>query len=628
MLVSLPWTNIIEPSLGLALLKAVLEQRGTATRVLHLNLFTLQFFKASTYEAISVVYAMNDFLFSYVLDPTLTSSQQRLLRIKANDLYQAGGFNRQIVISLDQIIETLLHLRRNVIPQWLEHWAEEIARSPAPLIGFTCMFDQTIASLALSKLIKQRTPEKVIALGGYAVREPTGTMIMKSHPWLDALCYGEGETTVIELARAARGEIPLAEVKGILHRSPSGEVISTPAPPKANLDSNPVPNFDDFFKDTARLSDEYKVDLEPASIPLENSRGCWWGAKHHCVFCGIHDNDLLYRHRSAENVLGTLRTLRSRYGINSFRFSDYILPYSFYRTLLPMLAQESPKFMLSCELKSNVTEDQFKLLADAGFHEVQPGIESFSSNVLQKMDKGVSALQNVFTLKLGRKYGVRILYNILYGFPDDVLEDYVQIAEWLPRINHLDPPVSCVPVQVTRYAPLQVNPKRFKIGAAKYGPSYELIFSRDYLGASQFDYDDFCYYFERTWENSLYLQQIYGRIYDIVRSWGIPRHDLFAHLYVEEKLKTGGVMIKDTRKGKSLVVTLDALGKEILELADRPVPLEDIRSQLQETFPIAMINERLTELLGADLMLGEDQRVLSLVLPSKPVAEGSYRTGV
>ena len=54
-LVSLPWTNIIEPSLGLALLKSILQQHGIATQVLHLNLFTLEFLKASPFYSLGLV---------------------------------------------------------------------------------------------------------------------------------------------------------------------------------------------------------------------------------------------------------------------------------------------------------------------------------------------------------------------------------------------------------------------------------------------------------------------------------------------------------------------------------------------------------------------------------------------
>jgi ribosomal peptide maturation radical SAM protein 1 len=612
----------------MALLKAILARQGVEARVLHLNLFALEFLKPSTYDGISVIYALNDFLFSHVLDPVVTHAQMRHLRVKAEDLALAGSLDPAQFGTLDSVVERLLHLRAKVIPHWLERWADEIAQSPARLVGFTCMFDQTIASLALSKLLKQRAPEKLVALGGYAVRDPTGSMIMQSHPWVDAICTGEGETTILDLAEAARGQRPLGQVRGILHRDAAGAVCATPPPPKADLDENPVPDYSDFFADTARLSAECQVDLTPASIPVENSRGCWWGAKHHCVFCGIDKADLAYRHRAAETVLEGLRTLRARHGTSNFRFSDYILPHGFYRTLLPMLAAEQPKFILSCEMKSNVTEEQFRLLAEAGFHEVQPGIESFSSEVLRRIDKGVSSIQNVFTLKLGRKYGVRILYNILYGFPEDRLMDYQPMAELLPKLSHLDPPVSCVPVQVTRYAPLQATPERFGIPPAAHGPTYELIFSRAHAERIGFRYEDFCYYFERTWENSLHLQQVYGRIHDTVKAWGIPRGDVFANLHVLQARSDGGVVVLDSRDGTRREHALNPLAQAVLEATDRPVTESALHEALGRAHPAEAIAAALAELEALDLVIREDDKLLSLVLPRAPATEGSYRTGV
>lgn len=627
LLISLPWTNIIEPSLGLALLKSILQNNGYKTRVLHLNVFMLEFFKATSYEALSVVYALNDFLFSAIIDSKITTVQMRLLRNKADELYQAGAFDHDEIGSLDDVIEKLVEFRNVVIPVWLDKWADEIAQSDATLIGFTCMFDQTIASAALAKCVRAKSPEKMLVMGGYAVRSPTGEMIMKSFPWIDAICFGEGEQTIIELARASAGLIPLSHVQGIFIRNEIGEIVSTPTPLKADLNSNPVPNFDDFFEDTKRLSRELLVDLTPASIPMENSRGCWWGAKHHCTFCGIHDDDLAYRHRAAEKVLETLRQLREKYGFNSFRFSDYILPNDFYKTLLPVLAKEEPKFMLSCEMKANVTEDQFKSLADAGFHEVQPGIESFNSNVLRKMDKGVSAIQNIFTLKLGRKYGITILYNILYGFPDDELQEYLQMEELLPKINHFDPPVSCVPVQVTRYAPLQTNPKRFGIAPAVHGPSYELIFSKDFIESSGFNYDDFCYYYERSWENSLYLQQTYDRIYNIVKAWGIPKNDLIARLYREQNTHDRGLIIRDSRFGDDNTVRLDYLAKDILDLCDRPIGVSTAKEIFLSRYSSTSIDDMILQLTDLKLVVTEEERMISLVLPEKPVNDTNHRYG-
>ncbi len=211
---------------------------------------------------------------------------------------------------------------------------------------------------------------------------------------------------------------------------------------------------------------------------MENSRGCWWGAKSHCVFCGIKDSDLTYRAMESDAVLANMAELNRKYGINAFRFSDYILPNEYFNTLLPAIVKIGSPYHISTEMKSNITADKFQLLARAGFLEVQPGIESFNSNVLRKMKKGVTGIQNVFTLMLGKRHTVRILYNILFGFPGDVEDDYVDLLKILPRLMHLDPPMTYIEVKITRWAPLHLQPEAFGIGPPEPENVYQMLFSR------------------------------------------------------------------------------------------------------------------------------------------------------
>src|SRR5262249_55228165 len=344
--VSMPWTTLTEPSLGLGLLKAVLDREGIPCRVLHLNLFLLQHLRAITYEVLANIYALNDFLFSGILDPTVTHIQEQWLRLKVREVLHDGVIEAHRVGGSEGLVEALLRLRGETVPAWLEGWAHEIARQEATLVGFTCMFDQTVPSLALARLIRERAPGKMLVLGGVAVRTPTAAMLLRSTPWIDAVCDGEGENAIGALAGAAAGEAPLVDVPGIVFRSTSGEVVATPPPPPVDLDANPVPNFDDFFADIRRLSEEQKIDVMPPTLPVENSRGCWWGAKHHCVFCGIRGEDMAYRARDAGKALEALATLHQRYGIRGFRFSDYILPIQYFDTLLPELARRGGPYRL------------------------------------------------------------------------------------------------------------------------------------------------------------------------------------------------------------------------------------------------------------------------------------------
>ena len=172
LLISMPWTTVAEPSLGLCLLKAVLSGRGIPCRVLHLSMFLLTCLRTRTYQALARYYALNDFLFSAVLDPRMTNAQQRLLRQCARSLVERKVLDPDWD-GVESTVENLLDLRNRVLPGWLHQWADEVAADESNLIGLTGMFDQTIASLALARLVRERAPHKMIVLGGYAVRAPT-----------------------------------------------------------------------------------------------------------------------------------------------------------------------------------------------------------------------------------------------------------------------------------------------------------------------------------------------------------------------------------------------------------------------------------------------------------------------
>ncbi|MFN8463904.1 MAG: RiPP maturation radical SAM C-methyltransferase [Caldilineaceae bacterium] len=619
LLVSMPWTTLTEPSLGLSLLRAILDGKGIPCRVWHLNLFMLQYLRADTYNALANVFALNDFLFGGVLDPHVSHRQERWLRLKTKQLLRFGLIDEQAHGGSEGVVAKLLHLRQEVIPTWLQGCADTIAQSPATLVGFTCMFDQTIASVALAKLVKQRAPGKLIALGGYAVRSPTADAVMRSFQWIDAVCDGEGDAVIERLALASGGQIPLADVPGIVTGSFSGAPRHHPSAPAADLNALPPPNFDDFFQDVRTLSAAHAVDVAVEYLPLENSRGCWWGAKHHCVFCGIRQEDLAFRSCDADKVLDAMQSLSERYGITSFRFSDYILPSQYYKTLLPELARRGRPYRIISEMKANIDAQRFALLARAGFQEVQPGIESFHSSVLQRMDKGVSAIQNVHTLLLGKRHGVYIHYNLLYGFPGDTAAEYEAQIQGLARLGHLDPPATRVLVQVTRYAPLQTDPQRFGIPTAHYEPSYELILSEAYMRETQFSLDDFCYYYDRPFGNSPRLQRLYEAIDTLVDAWKVEHRR--RRVYLEYVRAGDGLEIHDGRRLPQAVIQLDEHAARVYLACSEPISIKTLAAQAGSDAERAGLAEILRRLDEHQLIFREDDRVVALALPRAEMGE-------
>jgi ribosomal peptide maturation radical SAM protein 1 len=167
---------------------------------------------------------------------------------------------------------------------------------------------------------------------------------------------------------------------------------------------------------------------------------------------------MAFRSKSPERALAELRHLSARYPGLPIGAVDNILDARYLSTVLPALAAEPSRLQLFYELKANLRKDHVRLLKAAGLHDIQPGIESLDDSVLRLMRKGVSALQNIQLLKWCVEFGVRPVWNILWGFPNEDPEAYERMKELVPLLTHLPPPASSGPVRIDRFSPLYELP--------------------------------------------------------------------------------------------------------------------------------------------------------------------------
>jgi ribosomal peptide maturation radical SAM protein 1 len=535
-LVSLPWAPPHEPSLAISILAARLREAGITARSFHFAPMLLRWVQTDTYQFLAECWGINEFLFSGELDTDLDETQLDRLSERLSH-YSTGGRHSRYS-STESLLELVLRMREVVVPAFLGECEEAIRRSGCKLAGFTCMFDQTIPSLALGRRLRRQDDDLLIALGGYALEGPPGQTVASAFPWVDWIVLGDGEDAILDLAgQIGTGQAPHREERG-------PRFMKTK---KIDMADSPVPDYGDWFDDVEALRSDHQVDIATRVLPVEASRGCWWGQVKHCVFCGIDDEALQYRQKDPATVLSMLNDLRERHGDRVFRFSDYIMPKSYYRDLLPTLALQQPKFRLHSEIKANQPPERVRLLSEAGFREVQPGIESFSTAVLKRMDKGVRSIDNVSLLKAGYVNSIVIDYNILYGLPGDETADYDEMLALLPRLYHLTPPVSRNETVVTRFAPLQTDPGLFGIATkAVHHVSYDVLWSQHFMEQTGFSLDSYAYYFDRNFDYSPELQALYRQLSFQVDHWKAQHREGFVELSYETDGR-GRSVIRDSR---------------------------------------------------------------------------------
>lgn len=457
LLLSMPWHALDRPSLGLGLLQAGLRREGVPCDVRHLGFRLADVIGLEDYlwvlDALPDTAFAGDWLFTAALYGERPDADADYAETVLRRTWGLG----------ETAVNRLRRVRAHCEP-FLAGCLASIPWHEYDVVGFTSTFEQNIASLALARRVKRAHPRIVTVFGGANWEGEMGHELHARFPFVDVVCSGEADVSFPALLRRlAEGGDP-ADVPGLVVRRDGASVRTRPAPPIADLDRLPVPCFDDFLAD--RAASRIARDL-PVHLPMETSRGCWWGMRHHCTFCGLNGGTMAYRAKSPQRALAEIRELTGRYGVTALNVADNILDMRYFTTLLPALAAEGAPAELFYEVKANLTAAQVRLLAAAGVRRMQPGLESLSDHVLALMRKGTTALRNVQLLKWCAEFGVSPHWGLLYGFPGETPEDYEDIRALIDAIDFLPPPKGVYPLRLDRFSPYHSDPEGFGITAVR-----------------------------------------------------------------------------------------------------------------------------------------------------------------
>lgn len=356
------------------------------------------------------------------------------------------------------------------------------------IFAFSVAFDaQKVASLTLAQRLKAREPSTKIVFGGTACDGEMGDELIRRFPFIDVVSQGDADLTIAPLARWLRGQTGPTSVPGIIYRD-NGQIRQVPQmPPLQNLDSLPSPDYSQFL---AQLKASNWSDEQPF-ILFEASRGCWWGEKHHCKFCGLRADGLAYRRKSPRRTMEELEELADKYPAHVALYAtDAIVDYRYMKSFFPEITElaQRHKWKLFFEIKSNLKKEDVAMLAEARVKTVQPGIESFSDHVLNLMDKGATGIKQVQLLKWLASYRIRIIYNFIIGTPGETAEDYEETLELIPLITHLPPPTGVNMLSLDRFSPYFSQPETYGMTSIEPKRSYRVIYPHSSIDLSRLVY--------------------------------------------------------------------------------------------------------------------------------------------
>lgn len=439
LLVLPPFAGIDRPSIGLHTLQAVARAAGQEVSVLYANVLFAALIGEDQYERLC--YAPTPLLlgekcFSELAYGKRAGTPQTL----------SGSFRTALNLPELPSEEEFCQVRE-LAAIFVDALTTEIVNCDFLVVGATTTFEQTAAAVSILNAVKRKCSRTITIIGGANCEGEMAIGIRQLTTCIDTVFSGESEKTFVDYL----SQIPFVEVPPIVIGAPCND-----------LNSLPTPDYAEYYRQIAEVTAIPTVKRN-IWLPYETSRGCWWGQKHHCTFCGINGGGMGFREKDAEVVLEELPKLLQNHPTKMVLMVDNIMPHRYFSELLPKLAEASLGIEAFYEQKSNLSLGKVRLLKAAGFSVIQPGIEALSTHLLKLMDKGVTATQNIALLRYARACDVNVNWNMLYAFPGDNEADYFQTLELMPLLAHLNPPAGGCHLSIDRFSPYFDRPGQYGI---------------------------------------------------------------------------------------------------------------------------------------------------------------------
>ncbi len=356
-----------------------------------------------------------------------------------NTYSEQGNFS--LLYEHDEIYEIV----ENFISKYIE-------KGNPKFLGFSIIDGNIDATLAISKLVKERWPDIKLVMGGNGVQMmndgylPSGNYNFDFYYWLDYIIRGDGEHTFVELVESDQTPESLMKIKGLIWQSGKEEIsdqkyefykifgktvkvtwVQNYHRDNTSLDILPYPDYSDL-KDNY-----YYVQSYGESIPLIFSRGC----PYRCTFCSVPQFIPLFRYRPLDNVLEEIEFWVDQ-DKKGFFCHDSIVngDPSWVENLCNAIIDKgwgdgAIKWGGNFRLQSPMRDiETLRLYNKAGVEWMITGLESGSEPVLKHMKKYGSIkgtreiFENVREINKNNERPIKIMLQLIIGYLNEGEEDF------------------------------------------------------------------------------------------------------------------------------------------------------------------------------------------------------------
>jgi len=340
-------------------------------------------------------------------------------------LQKYGGIKTEIIDLKTNAFGPLSGVTRHRLERMI---LERLKQAKPSLVGITCLVTEVNEVLDLSADVKNLMPYTVIVVGGIHPSMYPEDFLYDGSP-IDYVVIGEGEETFTELATAAINGDSVQEIRSIVWFE-GQSVQKTPSrPPIGDLDKIPFPLYEQIDTDYYfRPGINIIRNMFLSTAQIFTSRGC----PAQCTFCvnknlnKIMGSRKPFRQRSVRNVVDEIEYLARRYAVDGFYICDdaFCIRRQWTFDFCAELGRRNLGLIWATETRVNlVSREMIKAMRDAGCIQLDFGVESGSSEVLERMKKGITLEQVRNAFRWCHELGIRPMANFMFNTPGETEND-------------------------------------------------------------------------------------------------------------------------------------------------------------------------------------------------------------
>jgi anaerobic magnesium-protoporphyrin IX monomethyl ester cyclase len=303
----------------------------------------------------------------------------------------------------------------------------ELDKYQPTIVGVGSMTPTIKSALKSAQVAKEVCPDTKVVMGG-----PHATFadmeILTSDSYVDVIVRGEGEETILELAKQAPEMHGLDKVKGITFRKDNQIVRTEKRPFIDDLDSLPKPAYHLLPMEKYRITGRNL-------LPIISSRGC----PFQCPFCVASQMfGARFRGRSPKNVLDEIEWLRDEHGAEGIAFQDDTFSFDKKRTMdiCDGMIERKINLHWGCGTRADVVNKEvFQKMSRAHCDEAMLGVESGCQRMRDLLNKRVTNVQIENAVKWSKEAGIFVTVSVILGYPGETKESLQETLDYIRRIE-------------------------------------------------------------------------------------------------------------------------------------------------------------------------------------------------